>query len=236
MQRDWSKFYTPGAVLIAGLLIAGAMYAALAPKSAAQPGGQVAVDVKDVSIDGTPFIGKADAPVVMAIWTDYQCPFCKAVETGGISQIPVQPAIPELVSKFVDTGKLKIVFKDFVFLGNDSMDAAEYGRAIWHLYPKQYFDWRTAMYEAQDEEGDKGFGNTASIDTLVKKKFPGMSTADIKADIAANKKAYDTAIDADRTEASKFGINGTPGTIIGTTLISGAQSPDVFVKAVEAEL
>lgn len=236
-KRDWTPFYVPGSIIIAGLIVAGALFVALSPQSAAQQGGapQAAnVNVEDVNIDGAPFIGEADAPVVMAFWSDYQCPFCKAVEVGH-EQIPTKPALPELVEKYVKTGKLKIVFLDFAFLGDDSTSAAEYGRAIWKLYPAQYFEWRTAMYEAQDEEHG-GFGNPATIDALIKKQFPSMSTAQIKADIATNKDAYDAALAADRAEGSKFGVNGTPGTIIGTQLISGAQQPEVFLAAVEAEL
>lgn len=235
-SRDWSPFYIPAAIIVAGLIIAGAVFLALSPKGSAAQGGPQAADVnvEDVAIDGVPYIGEANAPVVMALWTDYQCPFCKAVEVGH-PQIPTKPALPVLIEKYVQTGKLKIVFMDFSFLGDDSDTAAEYGRAVWKLYPAQYFDWRTAMYEAQDEEHG-GFGNAASIDTLIKKEFPSMNVAQIKADIVANKDAYDAAIAANRAEGAKFGVTGTPGSIIGTQLISGAQPPEAFVAAVEAEL
>lgn len=234
-KRDWTPFYVPASILIAGLIIAGAVFVALSPRSAAQAGPQAAdVNVEDVAIEGAPFIGEANAPVVMALWTDYQCPFCKAVEVGH-PQIPTKPALPVLIEKYVQTGKLKIVFMDFSFLGEDSDTAAEYGRAVWKLYPAQYFDWRTAMYEAQDEEHG-GFGNAASIDKLIKTKFAGMDIAAIKADIVANKDAYDAAVAANRAEGAKFGVTGTPGAIIGTQLISGAQAPEAFVAAVEKEL
>ena len=195
-----------------------------------------AVNVKDVKIDGEPYIGQANAPLVMAFWSDFQCPYCKAFEVGGIPQIPTPAAMPDILKKYVDTGKLKIVFKEFPFLGKDSITAGEYEHAIWNLYPGQYFTWRTAMYKAQDEEGDRGFGNAATIDTLIKSSFPGMVDATIKADIAKNKDTYDAALIADMQEGQGFGVQGTPGFVVGKTLISGAQPIANFVAAIEAEL
>jgi len=238
-KRDFTAFYVPGAIIVAALIIGAGLYFGLASKgsSSTAPGGQpvVEVDVKDVKIKGEPFIGKANAPVVMAFWSDFQCPFCKAFETGGIPQIPIEPAFPQLITEYVNTGKLKIVFKDFAFLGEDSITAALYGRAIWDLYQSQYFAWRTEMYEAQDEEHG-GFGNAATIDALIKKSFPQMDVAKIKAQIESKKDAYTAILAANREEASSMGINGTPGSIVGKTLISGAEQFPAFKAAIDAEL
>lgn len=124
------------------------------------------VDSKDMANTGDPFIGKADAPITVAFWSDFQCPFCKAFETGGVAGIPTAAAFPDIIKNYVDTGKVKIVFMDFTFLGSDSVTAALYSRSVWKLYPDQYFAWRTAMYTAQDQEQDVGFGDADSIDQL----------------------------------------------------------------------
>jgi protein-disulfide isomerase len=126
-----------------------------------------------------PFVGKADAPLTMAYWSDYQCPFCKAVDVGGVPQIPVEPSFPTLMKDYVETGKLKIVFKDFAFLGQDSITDAEYARAVWALYPDKYYQWREAMFKAQDAEGDQGFGDAASVDALTK-KIAGIDLTKVK--------------------------------------------------------
>lgn len=128
-------------------------------------------DSKDIVRPGDPFIGKADAPVTIAFWSDFQCPYCKAFETGGVPGISNPAALPDIIKDYVDTGKVKVVFMDFVFLGQDSISAALYGRAVWKLFPDKYFDWRTQMYVAQDAEGDQGFGDPDSIDQLNAKFF-----------------------------------------------------------------
>jgi len=52
---------------------------------------------------------------VVAYWFDYQCPYCRRVEEN---------VLPQLIAEHVDRGNVKIVFKDFQFLGPDSQTAA----------------------------------------------------------------------------------------------------------------
>ena len=230
--------YIPGAIVVAGLIIGVSLIVALKPATGvgSATGGQqaAAVNIKDVKIKGDPYIGKENAKVVLAYWSDYQCPFCKAVEMGH-AQIPqIQPSLPALIKEYVDTGKLKIVFKDYAFLSEDSATAALYGRAVWELYPAKYWEWREAMYVAQDEEHG-GFGNEASILEL-SGKIAGMDAQALKNKVAEKRSAYLADIEADKAEGTAFGITGTPGFITGKTLIPGADSLATFKKAIDAQL
>lgn len=228
--NDASSKFLPIAVVAAGLLIAGAVVWNGSRPSTGSPaagtGGAPTVNVKDVKIDGAPFIGSADAPVTLIEWSDYQCPFCKQFEVN---------TLPDLIKNYVDTGKVKIVFLEFAFLGSDSIAAGEYNRAIWKLYPDAYFAWRTAMYEAQDQEGDQGFGDAASIDKL-NATIPGIDAAKVAADVKANASAYQAAMEADKAEGQKMGINATPSFIVGTQMIAGAYPYATFQAALDALL
>ncbi|MDO8481750.1 MAG: thioredoxin domain-containing protein [bacterium] len=233
------KFSIPIAIIIAGALIAGAVYFASIGRGTGNngaPAPSVKVDIKDVQVTASdPYIGNANAPVTIAYWSDYQCPFCKAVEVGGIPQIQVDPAIPIIIKNYVDTGKVKIVFKDFPFLGEDSITASIYEHAIWELYPSKFYTWREAMLKAQDEEGDQGFGDEASILKLIG-TISGMDADVLKAKVAAKKDTYAKTMEADRAEGAKLGVSGTPAFIIGTQLISGAQPIGVFTSALDIVL
>lgn len=232
-----NKFFLPLAVVLAGLFIAGAViwngsHPATPSAGTGNTAGVQKVDIKDIKTNGDPFLGQAEAPVTIAFWSDFQCPYCKAAEVGDKPQIPNDPALPDIIKNYVDTGKVKIVFMDFVFLGNDSVTAALYSRAVWKLYPDQYFAWRTAMYKAQDQEGDQGFGNAASIDKL-DATITGLDVAKIKADVVANTATYQAMIDADKAEAAKIGVNATPSFVIGTQLIQGAYPFAAFQAAID---
>ena len=237
--KDYSALYLPGAIIIAGALVAAGLFLGLSKGGGTQAAGgqpaQKAVNIKDVKIAGEPFIGKENAPLTMAYWFDYQCPFCKAVDVGGIPQIKVGPSMPTLIKNYVETGKLKIVFKDFVFLGQDSITAAEYKRAVWELYPDKFYVWHEAMFKAQDEEGDKGFGNEASIVALIG-KLPGFDANKVKALVAQKKTQYDAELQADTQEGQGFGIQGTPGFIIGKKSIDGAVPLSQFTAAIDSQL
>lgn len=222
-----------GAVIIGFFILVGLSRGGAGKTVGAPAAAATTVDIKDVKIAGEPYIGNANAPVIMAYWSDYQCPFCKAFEVGGVPQInnTTPSAMPILIKNYVDTGKLKIVFKDFAFLSEDSDTAALWGRAMWDLYPGKYREWREAMYHAQDEEHG-GFGDEASILALTK-KISGVDASAVKARVAAKADAYTQAIAADKQEGQSLGINGTPGFIIGTTLIPGAAPLATFTAAID---
>jgi protein-disulfide isomerase len=60
-------------------------------------------------------MGAADAPVVMEIWEDFQCPYCQRFT------YEIEPGI---VEQYVGTGDVRIVFRNLAFLGNESHWAA----------------------------------------------------------------------------------------------------------------
>lgn len=182
------------------------------------------VDVRNVDITTAPYVGKAEAPALV-YFSDFQCPYCKQFD---------QKILPLLKAKYADTGKLKIVFKDFVFLGPDSYTAALFSKAVWNLYPEQYYAWREAMMEAQDAEND-GFGDRASIEKLTA-GVSGIDQKKVSATVDANADVYKKEITADSDETHKFGISGTPSVIVGTQIVGGFDSIEKYEKAIEASL
>lgn len=225
-----------GAGIVAAAIIVGSFVVGHGPfKRVSDPAGadsQQAVDttgvppnIKNVTIAGNPYIGKVDAPVVLAYWSDYQCPFCKQIETT---------TIPTVIKNYVETGKVKIVYKDFVFLGPDSLTAALYEHAVWDLYPDKFFAWREAMFAAQDKENG-GFGDEASVVALTG-TIPGVDATRVKAQVAQKKDAYQKEMDKDRDEGVKMGAKGTPSFVTGTTLIPGVVPYTSFSSAIDAQL
>ena len=186
---------------------------------------QIKVNVKDVDIKNEPYIGDQNAPIVMAYWLDFQCPFCQRFETE---------TLPTLIEKYVNTGKLKIVFKDFQFLGEDSTTAGLAENAVWEIAPESYQAWHKAMYEKQDEENG-GWGKKEDI-TALARTIPGIDADRVSALMEEKKEAYQKELDDDNQEGSKFGVTGTPGFVVGDQSISGAQPTSVFTQVIDALL
>ncbi len=231
----------PATILVAALIIGASLIIGLSIKggwqTAGAGGAAQEVNVEDIDIEGAPYIGNADALVTLVYWSDYQCPFCKAFEVGGVPQIneSIPVAMPDIIKTYVDTGKVKVVFKEFAFLGEDSVTAAEYSYAMWDIYPQQFYNWRVAMMKAQDEEHG-GFGDAESIDELIETKFPQLDLAKITKRINDKKDEYMAKMQAEKQEAQSFGINGTPGFITGTKMIGGDAPFSTFKAAIDPQL
>ena len=235
MEENKKKFSSqqlvPVAIIAAGLIIAGAVI--FAPKLnskqgetaniSGNPPAAPSVNIKDVNLNGEPYIGSPQAPVVMAYWSDYQCPFCARFETQ---------TLPALKTQYVDTGKLRIVFKDLQFLGPDSKTAALLGRAIWQAYPDKYFAWRQKMYEDQGTENSGWVGTKA--DSIASSL--GMDVKKLNQLVSQNNSSYSQAIDNDYSEGNKFGIQSTPSFVLGTQLVVGAQPLSAFTQIINSEL
>ena len=57
-----------------------------------------------ISLDDDPVIGDPNAPITIVEFSDFQCPFC--------ARFNIQ-TLPLLMEEYIDTGKVKLVFRDF---------------------------------------------------------------------------------------------------------------------------
>ena len=66
--------------------------------------------------NGSPIMGNPSATITIVEWGDYQCTFCYKFHQSTLNTIK---------QDFIETGKVKLVFKDFPLNGPDSVLAAE---------------------------------------------------------------------------------------------------------------
>jgi protein-disulfide isomerase len=103
----------------------GAATAAKASKSnTSQAESTITVEgVKD--IDPFKAFGSKNAPVVMEVFTDFQCPACKQLYTTTLQRV---------MDNYVNTGKIYMVHRDFpLAMHAYSTVAAAYSRAACHI-------------------------------------------------------------------------------------------------------
>lgn len=218
------KLAIPISILLGLALVAGAIaYSGGMPKQAAGEPEPVEVDIKDVKQGTGPMIGDANAPVAIAVWYDYQCGHCQNYEKTTLARV---------YDEYVAAGKVKIMYKDFQFFGEESDRLSVYGRAVYESNPAAFHAWISSVMAAQ---ADRAFGTEESIDALLA-RLPGVDAARVKALVAEKGAQYAAAAAADRDEGASFGIAGTPGTIIGTTLVPGALPFDAVKELIDGEL
>jgi protein-disulfide isomerase len=178
-----------------------------------------------VNTDGAPTKGKADAPVTMVEFADFQCPFCSRFASDTLQQ---------LVKNYVDTGKIKFVYKEYSLpFHSNSQPAAmaaecanEQGK-FWPMHDKLYTTQTT--WENQDA-------------ATVKKTFKeygvslGLNAASFNSCLDSNK--YSDKIQKQISEGSQYGVSGTPTFYIGNqksgyTQIVGAQPLPSFEQLIK---
>lgn len=111
--------------------------------------------------DGSPVAGDSDAPITVLEWGDYQCTFCFRFHESGMRQ---------LEDEYINTGRIKFVFKDFPLNGPASVLAAEASYCAddqglyWEYHDELYGNWageRTGWITAQSLEG---FAQSVGLD------------------------------------------------------------------------
>ena len=167
------------------------------------------VPAEPISVAGAPSKGRREAPVVIVLFSEFQCPYC-----GQFSR----ETLPLLITDYIDTGRASLVFK--------------------HLPIPSHRDARGAAVAAAcaDSQGqfwplhDAFFANPGSLDSaaiaqqaesvgLDRNAFSRCTTTDSAQAVRV--------VDANIREAAQLKVTGTP------TFFFGHWQADGTVKAVQ---
>lgn len=161
--------------------------------------------------------GEVDAPVVMLMWSDFQCPFCGrfARETE-----------PELVRRYVDQGVLRIEWRDFPYIGPESLPAAVAGRAA--AAQDRFWEFGEVVYSQERRPRSSDFGASRLREYAER---AGLDMARYDADVAAQRGMAEAQ--ADLAEATELGVTGTPAFLVNGSPIIGAQPLESFTALIE---
>jgi len=160
-------------------------------------------------------VGPADAPVTVVEFFDYRCGFCKR-SAEWATQLP---------EKY--DNKVRVVFKEFPILSTESEKAAQ--AAIAAGKQGKYLEMHMALMEL---DNGSGFGPEA-IDAAA--ESVGVDVAKMRADMKSI--PVQKAVADAKSLARTLNITGTPNFIIGTEMVSGAdtQSVEALIEAALAE-
>ncbi len=173
----------------------------------------------DVSVDDDPSKGDPDAPITIVEFSDYECPFCKRFVDNTFDQIQ---------KEYIDTGKVKYVFRDFPlgFHPNaaPAANAAECVRD--QAGDEAYFAYHDVLFanqKALDVASLKGYGADFDIDQAA------FATC-------IDEEKFAAEVAADMAEGQSYGVSGTPAFFVNGTLLSGAQPFAAFKAAIDEAL
>lgn len=167
-----------------------------------------------------PVLGEPDAPVAIVEYGDFQCPSCGAF---------FRSIEPQIRAAYIDTGRVRLEWHDFAWIGPESRDAANAARCAQEQ--DRFWDYHDTLYRNQRGENTGFF----SRDQL--KRFGlqlGLDAVAFDACVDGNR--FGDTVAADMATVRQLGLNGTPTFVIGAQRIVGAQPFEVFAAAVDAEL
>jgi protein-disulfide isomerase len=154
--------------------------------------------------------GAASAPATMTVWSDFQCPFCGrfARETE-----------PLLIADYVFPGKLRIVYRDWVFIGVESVTAAVAARCAGAQ--GQFWPYHDYLLWNQRGENEGGFDDAHLM------AFARALTLDMTAFTACTlDPAEQAAVRAETEAGDAANVGSTPTLVVDNQVMTGAPTND----------
>ncbi len=218
------------AAVIGGALVFSTMYRPNVTPSGGNGAGAGALATNEAIMKlgaRDAILGAQNAPVTIIEYGDYQCPFCAQF----FSQTE-----PQIIANYVNSGKVKIVFRNFPFLGPESTaaaQAAECANDQGKLWP--YHDALYAAKVGDEQKGggeNDGFYNRALFVKLA--QGLGLNMTTFTSCVDTNKNA--SLVAQERAAATAAGINSTPSFFVNGTSVLGAQPYADFAQVIDAAL
>ncbi len=197
----------------------------IVPTPSAQQVGPAKITMNTFLANGSPVLGDSNAPITLIEFGDYQCHFCNVFfhSTEG-----------DILKNYVDTGKVKMIFKDYNIIGPDSINASHGTHCandqglFWEYHDILYSNWTGENNGWASSENLMKFAQKVGLDI------------DIWSECMSNGK-HSQIILGSNEDAKSLELTGTPAFfVIGpdgeTTPIFGAQPYETFEKVFEKEL
>ena len=193
--------------LLIVLSLAGASPAAAQTPPKPTPGGGEALAVKP----DDRILGKADAPITIIEYASLTCPHCAHFSLD---------VLPKLKQKWIDTGKAKLVLRDFP-LDEPALRAAMVARCA----PPDKFYPLADTFFSQQEQWVTARDYRAALEKLA--KLAGIGDKQFKTCIE-DKKLEDQVAQSRLTAAQQLGVSSTPSFFVNGQKFEGAPTFEAF--------
>jgi len=204
--------------------------AALSPQPTQQPTQSAGPQIIQVSLDDDPVKGDPDAPITIVEFSDFQCPFCKRFH---------ETTLPLIQENYIDTGKVKFVYRDF------PLESIHPNGAIPAAVASECADEQGMFWQYHDKifQNQKNWERLAAEDVAKELKAYaqelGLNTNQFNDCLNSGK--YMDEVNKDFQDAVSYGLTGTPAFFIGNEKdgyikVTGAQPYSVFQNVLDQML
>lgn len=245
IEAGGNKLSMSMAIIVAGILIAGAIYfSSFAPQNTPVNNNGVSettlapVDKEDRTL------GNPNAKVTLILYEDFQCPFCGVISGLLPANAPLIQSLKQrdptwapfmpAVMDYVKNGEVQFVYRDWAFLGPESVRAAEAARCAGDQ--NKFWEYHDYLYAQQNGENEGNFSDS-NLKSFAK-NF-GLEIITFNQCLDGNK--YAQAVADSKDEGTKAGVAGTPkgfilrdGKIVST--IDGAESLTTVKRKIDTAL
>jgi protein-disulfide isomerase len=218
------------AVAVVAVLVVGSLGVSTGGATPAQGTSQLET-YRDIPVgftaDGHPFQGNPDAPVTLIEYSDYLCPFCAR---------HFHQSVPTLVEKYVRSGKVKYVMRDFPIaqLHPTAPRGAVAAACVAEQSAARFWPMYERLFQAQ-QEWNRLTDPTAFLAKLAQEV--GVDKVSYDACVASGRQ--DAKVQQSVAAATAQGFSGTPtfqfvhGSSAKTYTLVGSQPVDVFARWID---
>ena len=168
--------------------------------------------VQEINVAGSPFKGAADAPVTIAIFTDFQCPYCARIV----------PLLNQVLEN--NKGKVKLVYKNFPLSTHQfarkaataALAAGKQGK-FWEMHDRLFQNYNRLNDQVVQEQAQQ----------------LGLDMQKFEKDM--NDPQIAQVINQDLQDGAKAGVRGTPTIYVNGALLRNT-NPEGFQAAIDKEL
>lgn len=229
-----NKFVIPAAIIIAGLIIAGAIYYdrktpvgnAPSQNQAAAPAASPLDNLKPIT-EKDHALGNPDAPVTVVTFTDFECPFCKRFHI----------TMKQIMNEYGPSGKVKWILREFPLpqLHSKSKNEAVAAECAAELGGNDAF-WKYLDRIFEITPSNNGL-DPAELPKIA--EYVGLEKTKFETCLASGK--FDQLINEESQDAVNSGAQGTPySVIVGSngqkSVIPGALPYEQVKQAIEEML
>ena len=163
-------------------------------------------DASKIKTDLQPSFGTPGAPVIVAVYSDFQCSFCKE------EAMVIRQTLPNEYPK-----DIRVYFKDFPLeqIHPWARSAAIAGRCVFRQKPAAFWDYHDWIFEKQGEVNAENL--KAKVEEFAKIK--GLEPVQLSSCI--DTKATEAEVDRSMAEARALGVNSTPTLFVNGRRVVG---------------